>query len=685
MIKSQLFSGKSVDEVCLTWQETFLSIMDQCIPKGVLPKKRNVPWASRNIRRIIFKRNSAYKRYKRAGDAMSGLKYKQLRNRAVSELRKAKQQYINNLSKAPNTKQFWSAIKSLNGSCASRVPTLSCNTDSETITDDKQKAKVLNEFFHSCFNTALPPLTQEEDPEPTIPVPCPEELLCTEEEVLDLLQQLDTSKSNGPDGISAKMLKGVANSIAPVLAKVFNLSIVKAKVPSYWKSSRVVPIHKGSGTNSSPSNFRPISLLSITSKLLEKVIHLRIISYLEVSSPIASNQWGFLPGRSTTRALLSAVHHWMGEMEEGKEIATVFFDLTKAFDSVPHRQLITKLKTIGLDERLILWITDYLTNRHQSVVLNGEASTPLPVISGVPQGSVLGPLLFLMYINDINDLSLSTGSKLVMYADDILLYRAISSEDDYTLLQQDVDALGVWSLLNHLSFNTSKYKTMVLSRKRLKTQPMPILLLGSLLERVDSFKYLGLKIKCDLTWTDHIKGICSKARRLVGLLFRQFYHYAEPSTIKTLYLTLIRPNLEYASTIWDPYLIKDRKLLEDVQKFSCKICVKDWHLGYDEMLDRLQIPRLDARRKALRLCLLYKLIDCNNSIPQITPINWRSCPYEMRYTHSRQLSNLTGHSSQFLNSFFLCTINEWNNLSNDIVSCTNISSFKTKLYQFMFS
>ena len=109
-----------------------------------------------------------------------------------------------------------------------------------------------------------------------------------------------------------------------------------------------------------------------------------------------------------------------------------------------------------------------------------------------------------------------------------------------------------------------------------------MLLLGSLLERVDSFKYLGLKIKCDLTWTDHIKGICSKARRLVGLLFRQFYHYAEPSTIKTLYLTRIRPNLEYASTIWDPYLIKDRKLLEDVQKFACKICVKDWHLAINE-------------------------------------------------------------------------------------------------------
>ena len=379
-----LFSGKSVDEACLIWQETFLSIMEQCIPRGVLPKKRNVPWASRYVRRIIIKRNRAYKRYKCKRDAVSSLKYKQLRNSAVRELRKAKQQYINNLSKAPKTKQFWSAIKSLNGSNSSRIPALSCNT--ETITDDKMKAEAINTFFHGCFNTALPPLSQE-DPEPTDPATCPDELLCTEEEVFDLLQELDISKSNGPDNISAKMLKGVAASIAPVLTQLFNISIANAKVPSVWKSSRVVPIPKakGSNTNPSPSNFRPISLLSITSKLLEKIIHLRITKYLETSYPVAPNQWGFMPGRSTTHALLSAVQDWLDEMEKGHEIATIFFDLTKAFDSVPHRQLITKLEAIGLNEHLISWITDYLTNRHQSVVLNGETSTP-----GVLQGSVLG-------------------------------------------------------------------------------------------------------------------------------------------------------------------------------------------------------------------------------------------------------------------------------------------------------
>ena len=398
---------------------------------------------------------------------------------------------------------------------------------------------------------------------------------------------------------------------------------------------------------------------------------------------MAPNQWGFMPGRSTTHALLSAVQDWLDEMEKGHEIATIFFDLTKAFDSVPHRQLIAKLEAIGLNEHLISWITDYLTNRHQSVVLNGETSTPLPVISGVPQGSVLGPLLFLIYINDINDLSLSAGSKLVLYADDILLYRPILSGNDYALLQQDVDVLGVWSLLSHLSFNTTKCKTMVLSCKRLKTTPSQIFLLGSQLERVESFKYLGLLIKCDLTWTDHIKQICSKARRLVGLLFRQFYNYADPSTIRILYLTLIRPNLEYASEVWDPYLIRDRSLLENVQKFACKVCLKNWQTEYVDMLEILRIPQLETRRKALRLCQLYKLIE-NNANLQLIPTNQRTHAYATRHIHPRQLWNIPGHSSQFLNSFFPRTISEWNLLTSDIVSCTSIGSFKYHLYHHLY-
>ena len=191
-------------------------------------------------------------------------------------------------------------------------------------------------------------------------------------------------------------------------------------------------------------------------------------------------------------------------MESGIEAAAVFFDFTKAFDSVPHKPLIEKLQAIGLDVYLVQWITNYLTNRTQFVVVNGVSSKPLSVISCVPQESVLGPLLFLIYINGITELPLSPESKLVMYADDILLYRPIRQASDYQRLQQDVEALGKWANDNYLTFNPSKSKAMVFSRKRHPVQaPSYLSLNGSTLEIVDSVKYLGITISSDLSWTKH--------------------------------------------------------------------------------------------------------------------------------------------------------------------------------------
>ena len=211
-----------------------------------------------------------------------------------------------------------------------------------------------------------------------------------------------------------------------------------------------------------------------------------VAAHLEYTYPPMQNQWGFLPGRSTTSAILSATHDWFTLLEEGKEISAVIFDMTKAFDSVPHRQLIAKLEAIGLNAYLINWIKNYLTHRTQSVVLNGASSQPLPVLSGVLQGSVLGPLLFFLYVNGICDAGISNGSKLVLYADDILLYRAVGSPDDYALLQHDVNTVRVWSSTKLLKFNPSKCKTMFISlRKLMRTEPNPLFLNGSLIEAVD--------------------------------------------------------------------------------------------------------------------------------------------------------------------------------------------------------
>ena len=376
-----------------------------------------------------------------------------------------------------------------------------------------------------------------------------------------------------------------------------------------------------------------------------------ILQHLQSRDYSFTNQWGFQAGKSTSLALLSTIHDWHLHLENSMEVCATFLDLRKTFDSVPHRQLMEVLSNLGLPSSVLKWLVSYLTDRKQRVVVNGCTSHESVVLSGVPQGSVLGPLLFLLYINSIQDLKLSAGTRMMLYADDILLYKPIHSVTDYQQYQSDINTVSIWLKHRHLSINPAKCKYMVVTRKRfslVQTFP-PILIESTPIDQVSEMKYLGVTITSDLSWSKHISKISSKARKVAGLVYRKFYkHLATPALLK-LYLSTVRPILEYCSSVWDPHLIKDIVLLERVQRFALRICLKDWHSDSDTLLQQADLPSLRNRRAFLKLCTLYKIIN-KLFVFQGDIIHFRSFDHIMQ-TRSRS-SLLIHRPFARTNSFF---------------------------------
>ena len=539
---------------------------------------------------------------------------------------------------------------------------------------------MLNEFFSTCFNTLLPPLLPLNN-DPVLLDQCPEDLLCTVDEIFFLLKSLDVSKANGPDGISARMLKFTAHAIAPSLTRLFNISIRLGRFPTCWKASLVVPVPKSS-KHQEASNYRPISLLSVLSKLLERHVHHFISAHLKHSHPLSSKQWGFQAGKSTMTALLAIVHDWLEILDAGNEICAVFFDLRKAFDSVPHQPLLDKLANTGLDWRTTSWIRSYLSNRSQQVCTGGETSPSLPVFSGVPQGSILGPLLFLIYIDDVAAISLSQGSTLNLYADDILLYKLIASgsTQEYAVVQSDINIVGNWVDENYLTLNSAKCKYMTISRKRGNSaDQVQLSVNGTPLEHVQSFKYLGLTISSDLSWSAHIISTCSKARKLIGLLYRHFYSNTTSESLLELYRAIVRPHLEYAAPVWDPHKLKDVKSLEDTQKFALRMCLKEWSCDYQEVLELSSFPTLQNRRCYQKLTTLFKIVNHLLVFPPDKVQKKHQARPSLHLNSDHMLHHPFARTTASQFSFIPHTVSVWNNLPSEALQATSLRKFKSSI------
>lgn len=650
------------DDVDASWSNfnvVFLDVMSKCIPRS---SKRNRPWLSRSLIKLIKRKNLLFSRAKHCPRLLP--KFRKIRNQVSNKLRAAKQNFFHNIT--PTNKRFWKLVKQLNGN-KSCIPTL--RTGDSVADTDALKANFLSNQFSKNFNSAFPPLTKHDVISPVDD--CPSDYLISESEVFTYLANIDCSKASGSDGISGQMLKRTATAITPLITTLFNMSISSGIFPQCWKTSNVSPIPK-SGASHNPINYRPISLLPIISKLFERHIH----SVLSGHVTISENQWGFLPGRSTTGAILSALHAWERYLENGLETAAVFFDLSKAFDTVPHLKLLEKLRQRNVPQHLIALISSYLYDRKQTVCVNGSCSHMKHVLSGVPQGSVLGPLLFILYIDEVARLPLSEGT-IIVYADDLCLYRPISCQHDLFILQKDVDMLT--DAINNLALklNADKCKTITFSRK-ISPLSFDIYISGTLLNQVSSLKYLGFYLTSDLRWSKHITLMCSTARRKLGYIYRKFYKFSHSSTLLILYKAFVRPILEYGAPVWDPHLNKDLQAIESVQRFATKICLKNWSMPYPDRLKLLDLDSLYTRRKGAKLCLLYKIVH-SLSAPSFSLI-----PVSHNYStrsHDSCFRLWHAHTNCALHSFYNSSIRAWNELPQEVVSCSTLLTFRKSLYE----
>ena len=319
----------------------------------------------------------------------------------------------------------------------------------------------LNEQFQSAFS----PTTSDTVPvKPDSPFPSIPDLIIHPDGVAKQLHKLNPSKASGPDELSPRLLKCVADEIAPALSFLYQQSITTGEVPDDWRKALVSPIFKKGVTKADPANYRPISLMCLCCKVLEHIVLSHMAKHLSSHNIILDAQHGFRERLSTVTQLITSVHDWATTIEHRGQTDVVLLDFSKAFDKVSHRHLSAKLHYYGIRGSTPLsWINAFLHNRKQAVSVNGHLSSWVDVSSGVPQGSVLGPALFLLYINDIQD---NISSRIRLFADDSIVYREIHSDLDHTILQQDLQTLTEWSNNWLMDFNVKKCAILSITRKR---------------------------------------------------------------------------------------------------------------------------------------------------------------------------------------------------------------------------
>ena len=581
---------------------------------------------------------------------------------------------MNSLFEDENTgrpsKKFWKTIKAKRKDQVS-IPPLK-RKSGRLETTGKGKAEVLNKQYSSVFTdedtSSIPHM--DDSPYPNMP-----HIKVTTKGVKSLLQKLNPKKAIGPDLVPTRILKDYADDIAPILQLIYQQSLDTGVVPDDWKMANVAAIFK-KGDRQIASNYRPVSLTCVSCKILEHIVFHSIMNHVDWHQILVFFQHGFRALHSCETQLISTIEDLAKGLNDKHQLDLLILDFSKAFDVVPHKRLVKKLQFYGIRDKTVNWIQNWLTGRTQRVAVDGESSSESPVKSGVPQGTVLGPFMFILYINDIGK---STSSGIRLFADDCLLYRVIRGEADARELQKDLSQLCSWAKDWQMLFNADKCSLLRISKKKVNLK-FQYSIHGKTLKDVEHHPYLGLELDQDLSFTQHTNQTVSKAQRNLNLLRRNISGCSE-TTKGHAYNALVRPVLEYASSAWDPYQMTQINKLEAVQRKSARFVTGDHsrETSVTGLMQALQWRTLQERRLVARLAMFYKAV--NDQAACHIPQDFPPTTSRTRSSHNIQYHLPHTRLDCYKFSFFPRTIRAWNILPTQLVQAPDTENFKTQLQQ----
>ena len=495
----------------------------------------------------------------------------------------------------------------------------------------------------------------------------------------------------GPDSIQNLVLQRCSHNLASGVSFIFQRSLDSGILPKDWTDANITPVFK-KGNRHLAENYRPVSLTSVLSKQLEHIVCHEMHKHFDKHNVLTNVNHGFRAGFSCVTQLTITVDDLAKHINQGNHVDVAILDFSKAFDVVPHDKLLHKLEAYGIRGSLHKWIASFLTKRHMRVVVDGETSSAATVDSGVPQGTVLGPLLFLCHINDLPD---CVSSMVRLFADDCLLYRPIYSQEDREALQNDLLKLEQWASDWGMRFNAKKCYILPVNCRR---PSYSYTLNNTTLENVERNPYLGLLISKDLRWAAHIDNVAKKASSTLGFLRRNL-NRCSGDCKKTAYIALVRSTLEYGSSVWDPFLQKDIDKLEKIQRKAARFISSDYYSrdagSMTNMLKNLELQTLQNRRKDNRLCLMYKI--ANGLVPAIPHENYLKPVLNKRRIRAKNFEDFQANnfvarqqnlhdncfeipaskSDIYRYSFFPRTICDWNQLPD--TSASSIDVFRKTL------